>query len=170
MDTNAPIVVGVDGSRFGRAALSWALAEGRRRDCPVHALLVAHTAPVAAAGRPTTIGLATTLAAAPGVEHRRLLDEAVREVVGDTGDPRLTAEVVAGGVAETLCALSKDARLLVVGSHGHGNLTRTVLGGVARYCVHHASCPVVVIPAEIAAPRRPMDAHRPMSYGPGPLL
>jgi nucleotide-binding universal stress UspA family protein len=172
MDTTKPIVVGVDGGRFGHEALRWALAEGRRRDCAVRALMVAHTAPVAAAGRPTTLSLVTPLAGQPGQEHLRRLEDTVRAVLGEVDDPRLTAEVVRGSAPETLCAASKNAQLLVIGSHGHSGVVETVLGSVARYCVHHASCPVVVIPAGLAEPeeREPVTGYEPLSYGPGPLL
>jgi nucleotide-binding universal stress UspA family protein len=171
---NQPIVVGLDGSRFGPEALRWALAEAARRDCDVRALMVAHTSPVAAAGRPSTMGMATTLAAQPGQEHLRRLEETVRAVLGERDDPRLTAEVVRGSAPETLCDASRDAQLLVVGSHGHGAVFEAVLGSVARYCVHHASCPVVVIPANLAqavtedAPEA--EPYAPLSYGLGPLL
>jgi len=170
-----PIVVGVDGSRFGREALRWALAEAQRRDCGVRALMVAHTAPAAAAGRPTTMGMATTLSAQAGPEYLGRLADTVRAVLGDHVDARLAAEVVRGGPPETLCAASEGAQLLVVGSHGHGAVFEAVLGSVARYCVRHASCPVVVIPAGLAEPAEQRDEEtvggpEPLSYGMGPLL
>jgi hypothetical protein len=63
----------------------------------------------------------------------------------------------------------------VVGSRGHGWFAEAVLGSVASHCVRHAACPVVVIPASLAAPDAPVvpeqaGAPEPMSYGPGPLL
>jgi nucleotide-binding universal stress UspA family protein len=171
-----PIVVGVDGSRFGREALRWALDEGARRNCPVRAVMVAHVAPVAAAGRPTTLGMGTALAGPPGQDHLRRLEETVKAVLGEHDDPRLTAELVQGSPPEALCAASRDAQLLVLGSHGHGQLFEAVLGSVSGYCVRHASCPVVVIPGRLveraesvshaASPARP----EPLSYGIGPLL
>lgn len=175
MDTQAtgqPIVVGVDGSRFGVEALRWALAEAERRDCGVRALLVAHTAPVAAAGRPTIVGLATTLAGQPGQEYVTELLGVVRAVLGDHDDPRLSAEVVRGGPPEVLCTASAEAQLLVLGSHGRGQFADAVLGSVAQYCVRHATCPVVIIPARLAEQPVPEQAGtaEPMAYGLGPLL
>lgn len=166
----APIVVGVDGSPFGQEALRWALAEARWRDCAVRAVLVAHTAPVAAAGRPSIMAMAATLSAEPGQEHLVRLQDTVHAVLGEHDDPRLSAEVVRGGVPETLCDLSRDAQLLVVGSHGHGTLVEAVLGSVARYCVHHAGCPVVVVPAGLAPVAQSDQDGRAASYGFGPLL
>jgi nucleotide-binding universal stress UspA family protein len=175
MDTrteNLPIVAGVDGSRFGVEALRWALAEAERRDCGVRALLVAHTAPVAAAGRPTIVSLTTTLTWEPGQEYVSELQGTLRAVLGEHDDPRLRAEVVQGGPPEVLSAASAAAQLLVVGRRGHGWFAGAVLGSVASYCVRRAACPVVVIPVSLAAPDAPNEAGtpEPMSYGLGPLL
>ncbi len=174
---NELIVVGVDGSRFGLEALRWALAEAQRRECGVRALLVAHVSPVVAAGRPSTVGMASALSAEPDQEYVRRLQDTVQAVLGEHDDPSLTAQVVHGSAPETLCAASADAQLLVIGSHGHGQMLETVLGSVARYCVHNASCPVVVIPARLAAPAdkaavtdEPAGRPPQLSYGPGPLL
>ncbi len=170
------IVVGMDGSRFGREALRWALDEGARRNCAVRAVMVAHVAPVAAAGRPTTVGMGTALGGLPGQDHLRRLEETVAAVLGAHDDPRLNAELVYGSPPEALSAASRDAQLLVLGSHGHGQLFEAVLGSVSQYCVRHASCPVVVIPGRLAEPAEPVShaappaEPQPLSYGPGPLL
>jgi nucleotide-binding universal stress UspA family protein len=176
-NSNRPIVVGIDGSRFGHEALRWALAEAERRDCPVRSLLVADTAPVLAAGRPAMVGLGTALPGVPTQDHTRLLEHILNEVLNGQDNPRLTAEVVRGAVAEALCTASKDAQLLVIGSHGHGHAFDAVLGTVAQYCVRHASCPVVVIPraladpdelsAPVVEPRRQGDD---LAHTPAPLL
>lgn len=94
MSGKGQIVVGVDGSRFGVEALRWALAKAEHRGCGVLALMVG-----------------------PG-DADQLADEqlaaTVRAVPGGQDDPRLTARAVSGRVADTLCAASRDAELLVV--------------------------------------------------------
>jgi len=40
---------------------------------------------------------------------------------------------------------AQGAELLVVGNRGHGGLAEALLGSVSQYCVHHASCPVVIM-------------------------
>ena len=42
---------------------------------------------------------------------------------------------------------SKDARLLVLGARGHRGLERLLVGSVGHYCLSHAFCPVVWVPA-----------------------
>lgn len=172
-----PILVGIDGSRFGIEALRWALAEAARRDCGVRALMVVHVGPIAAAGRPTPLGLAGILAEPIGQEHLRQLENTIRAVLGERDNPRLTAQIGRGSAPETLCAESAQAQLLVLGSHGRGAVLEAALGSVARYCAHHATCPVVVIPAVLAEPVPALARQREQprqteafSYGFGPLL
>ena len=151
------ITVGVDGSPVSQQALSWAIAEGRLRHDSVLAVYVWDHAPdVAAGGRvfgPSgDQALRQSLDALQQGAERRLA-EAVAEL-GESGEVEQRA--VRGHPVETLVEQSRGARLLVVGSRGHGDLTGSLLGSVSRGCTHHASCPVVVIrdPAHRAARAR----------------
>jgi nucleotide-binding universal stress UspA family protein len=179
--STTPIVVGVDASPYSQAALRWAVEEAVRRNCPVRALMVWHTEPILAAGRPTIMGLATQLPGEASPLYRRQLEGAVHDVLGERDAPRVDAELVCGGPPEVLVQASAGAQLLVLGSHGHGRLVEAVLGSVAQYCVRNAACPVVVIPAKVASQdvqdaELPADtgtalnAPAPLSPTPGPLL
>ncbi|KAK4767024.1 hypothetical protein SAY86_014775 [Trapa natans] len=55
--------------------------------------------------------------------------------------------VVEGDVRNVLCeaVVKHHASMLVVGSHGYGALKRTFLGSVSDYCIHNASCSVLVV-------------------------
>jgi nucleotide-binding universal stress UspA family protein len=73
------------------------------------------------------------------------VDKAVSEFSG--APPEVTVTVAMGEPTEELVAASRDADMLVVGSRGSGGFAKLRLGSVSSQVVHHASCPVVVIPA-----------------------
>lgn len=58
-----------------------------------------------------------------------------------------TALLVQGPTVQTLLAKVRhlDADHIVIGSHGHGALYRTVLGSVSEGVVHRAECSVTVV-------------------------
>ncbi|GAA1861188.1 universal stress protein [Asanoa iriomotensis] len=60
--------------------------------------------------------------------------------------PTVDARVLVthGGAADALVAHSRNARAVVIGSHGHGPVAGTLLGSVCPQLLHHARCPVVV--------------------------
>ncbi|HWG93093.1 MAG TPA: universal stress protein [Mycobacteriales bacterium] len=148
-------VVGVDRTPAAAAALRWALEEAVRSGDAVTAAC-AWSDPFTA-GYPVGEVLvasieqarAAALATAEGV-----VKEVVPQVPGADGlDVRATA--LPGGPQVALTDASRTAALVVVGSRGHGALSRAVLGSVSSALVHHAHCPVVVVPE----PRTPTLAE-----------
>jgi len=133
------IVVGVDGSPSSIRALRWAAEQARRTG---DRLVVVTTWEF-----PTTYGWVPPYPPDfdPGGDARRLLESTVAEVLGE--DPGVDVELVVeeGHAAPVLVQQAKGADLLVVGSRGHGGFTGMLLGSVSEHCVHHASCPVIVI-------------------------
>ena len=103
--------------------------------------------------RPATMsfwGLPTLREGGFNQEHaRRSVEDAVAKAAGEiTGPaPEVTVSVATGEVTEELVSASRDADMLVVGSRGSGGFSRLLLGSVSSQVVHHADCPVVVIPA-----------------------
>lgn len=136
-----PIVVGVDGSAAGAAALRWAVQEARQHDCPIDAISVWHMD----YGVMMAPGAAYSGLDAASIEaaNRSVLDAAT----ADIGDVDLRRILVEGDVKKLLVEMSRDARMLVVGNRGHSAVAELLLGSVSAYCVHHASCPVVVVKA-----------------------
>lgn len=51
---------------------------------------------------------------------------------------------VFGQAADVLIVTSRTARLLIVGSRGHGGFASLLLGSVSNQCAHHASCSVLI--------------------------
>lgn len=132
------IVVGIDGSDDSKEALRWALEQARRIDAEVDA--------VTAWEVPLTIMVVPTATEEDYVEHaRQVLQGVLDEVVGPTSAVTVHAHALEGRPARVLTHVAANADMLVVGSHGRGELPGMHLGSVASYCVHHAPCPVVVL-------------------------
>lgn len=133
------IVVGVDGSDGGDAALRWALQEARVRGAVLQVLYAWSylDQPAEDDGFRPDYSEADAAAA---------LDTIVARVAGDTADVVVEKRVVNDLPARTLVDAAADADLLVVGSRGLGGLKRLVLGSVSQQCAQQAPCPVVIVP------------------------
>jgi nucleotide-binding universal stress UspA family protein len=126
----ARIVVGVDGSPASKHALHWAADEAIYQGA---GLDIIHASGSHASMIPAILDDAVAALAQRGVSPPD-----VRPVLSE--DDAATA----------LLTAAADAALLVVGSRGHGGFAGLLLGSVSSQCVHHAPCPVVVVPAERA--------------------
>jgi nucleotide-binding universal stress UspA family protein len=138
--TRHPIVVGVDGSQSSLAALRWAVRQAGLAGAPLEAVS-AWEWPASYSGWETPLPPDYD----PADEARRQLDKAVSAVLTPGDAIEVRRSVIEGHPAPVLEALSKTADLLVVGSHGHGELAGMLLGSVSQHCVTHCHCPVVVI-------------------------
>ncbi|MER6089012.1 universal stress protein [Streptomyces bluensis] len=142
--TSVPrIVVGVDGSESSKAALRWAVGQGKLTGGVVEAI-IAWDFPTA------WYGLAPPTDRAPvdyQKEARTMLDQAIDEALGPgPGRPVDLRPVSAHGhPAAVLLDAAAGAQLLVVGNRGHGGFSEALLGSVGQHCVQHAPCPVVVV-------------------------
>lgn len=78
--------------------------------------------------------LASTLSALESAPRPGTIHELV-----ETGEP-----------GDLLCRLASDLKVdvVVVGSRGRGAVKRALLGSVSTYVMHHAACPVLVVPSE----------------------
>jgi nucleotide-binding universal stress UspA family protein len=137
------IVCGIDGSEAAHLALDWAAEEARRRDA---VLRVVHAWFEPIVGGDPFVGAMVVSSAAFEDDARRVLSEAVARV--HDIDPELTVEgaLVHAPSATALIEEAEKADLLVVGSRGRGGFAGLLLGSVSQQVVHHAPCPVVVVP------------------------
>lgn len=130
------VVIGVDGSPHGDAALRWALDEARAHGGEAVAVLAWQmpfiSNPVAfdhdeleQAGREFLTGRLRLVAPSPQVP--------------------LTPVIAEGDPAEVLVAASDDANLLVVGTRGRSPFMGAVLGAVSVRCAAAARCPVTSV-------------------------
>jgi nucleotide-binding universal stress UspA family protein len=150
------ILVGIDGTQHGLAAARWAAREARTVDAP---LTLVHVFDVPAV--PSTAG------PVPMPEQRRTARshaEAVlrpaRELVDDElegSSVPVGTVILEGSPSRTLVEFAEGARMLVLGSHS-GAIFHHRLGSVVSYCLHKATCPVVVVPVGTAVATQLTDA------------
>lgn len=141
--TDAPgspvVVVGIDGSDPSRAALAWAVGYAEQVGATVRAVAVWQ--------QPSAIGQAEWF---PEPEYERAaqawLDDAL---AGLPGGPHEDVEglVARGDPGDTLLEHARGAGALVLGNSRPGGVAGALLGSVGQHCVHHAECPLVLVPA-----------------------
>ncbi|WP_327691894.1 MULTISPECIES: universal stress protein [unclassified Streptomyces] len=157
--STARVVVGVSGSLGSLAALCRAADEARRRGAELWPVL---------AWEPPGGDLAARRSPAASYlveEWERLARErlvaALRDVFGSTGTGLAKRALIARGApGRALVEIAgREDDLLVVGAGCRGRLQRALWPSVGRYCLAHASCPVLAVPpspleAELAAAHR----------------
>jgi nucleotide-binding universal stress UspA family protein len=162
--SSSKIVVGVNGSRSSRRALTWALRQARLTDGELHTVISPWTIPV-------NHGWTPVPERPEGSDWpelaRKVLDEAIDEVIGHTDPDRIHRHVVQGHPVRVLLEAASDADLLVVGSGGNGS-AGTPLSPLGQDLVSRAPCPVVVVrgPAELLAPAGASAADPPTASEP----
>ena len=139
------ILVGLDPSPSGRAALRWAAEQARltgRRLLAINAVRIPPSlAPIGLIAMPE-----------PAMDESKI-DPSYREAIRAVWEsvlPELgwTLEFVLDDAGHALVTRSVGAALLVVGTHEHVGLARLVSGSVSRYCLSHAKCPTVIVPVD----------------------
>ncbi|MFJ5229971.1 universal stress protein [Kitasatospora sp. NPDC088391] len=145
------ILTGCDGSDASLWALDRAMTEAEAHGLPLHVLAVVNPSPT---GYP------------PGMAD--LVQESVERLTASMSDglrravatvqaarPRpyageLTLHVVLGNVVDLLLRAAAGRHTLVLGTRGNGGFARLLLGSVSTAAVHHATCPVLVVPPPAA--------------------
>jgi nucleotide-binding universal stress UspA family protein len=140
------VVVGIDGSAGSAQTLGRAFDEAARRGAT---LMVVHacvsTTPPWRTDPP------------PYLDEDAVDREVAREMVAEEIAPwrekfpevEVDSAVVQGHPVELLIGQSRSAQLVVVGSRGHGGFAGLRLGTVSHQLLHHADCPVLIVPAAV---------------------
>ena len=138
------IVVGVDGSDGGAAALEFAAAEAALRQTRLR-IVSAWEVPTAAYGGGFAPPIDPATWDAFRVRAEQVAEDASAVVKKHQPSVDVEALAVAGQAAVALLEQSTEAELIVVGRRGLGGFTRLLLGSVSQQVVQHATCPVVVV-------------------------
>jgi len=141
------IIVGIDGSAHSARALEWAIKQGARQHAPVTVITVNSVPASPWSGNPVI------LAQDPAVLEnlRQDAEELTAKATSQLGEARpesVSVRAINGFPSKELIDASHDADLLVVGSRGAGGFARLLVGSTSDQVVHHAHCPVVVVPGD----------------------
>ena len=136
------VVVGFDPSLQSLAALRWAASYVAGQDA---LLRIVHVWDLTEA----ELFSAAVVAESVAVDERAVVTRRVAEAIGArTSKTDWQIEVLRGHVGPTLVRAADRADLLVVGTGGHTGLRR-LAASVSHYCLSHARCPVVAVPAPL---------------------
>ncbi|AHW65519.1 universal stress protein [Corynebacterium glyciniphilum] len=150
------IVVAVDGSDAGAAAVAWAANAAAKRSAPLK-LVTAYTMP-------------QFMYADGMIPPQELYDQLEEEAMAKINEARelvrsfdenieVSYYIAESTPIDLLLQLSEEADIVVMGSRGLGGLSGLVLGSVSSAVVSHASSPVVVV-------RKDNDVTVNNKYGP----
>jgi len=139
------IVVGLDDTSQSEAALAFAVAEARRTGDRVHVVTAWALRPPALEDPAKLDRGVVETSESLRARAERAQEQALAAV--NTDGVTLSREFVEGAAGRVLVELSREARLLVVGSRALGPLRAALLGSVSRYVAEHAACPIVVVPS-----------------------
>ncbi|MFD8496060.1 universal stress protein [Amycolatopsis sp. NPDC059657] len=134
-EDRGPVVVGVDGWPEAAAAVRFAFHEASSRGTGVTALR-------------TWAGLRPAGRGGSAAEHERERESLAEQVAGIAAEfPGVPVDcvVVRGKPGKTLLEYGEHARLIVVGSRGHGGLAGLLTGSTSQEVAADAQCPVAVV-------------------------
>jgi nucleotide-binding universal stress UspA family protein len=139
---DGPVVVGVDGTPVGEAAIAFAFAEASTRGTD---LVAVHTW--------TDLLLETAFAGESAVLDFSVVAQQAEELLGERlagwqekyPDVRIIRHVSRKRASRALLRHAEGAALVVVGSRGRGGFRGLLLGSTSQHLLHHAPCPVAVV-------------------------
>ncbi|MDC2948885.1 universal stress protein [Streptomyces heilongjiangensis] len=137
------VVVGLGDPADSSAAVRFAFREAQARGCALHAVRAWRSPAHAHAEHPL---IADDAAGAHEERASALLTDALRDAVRDHPQVDVSRRTVEGPAHKVLLEASTDADLVVVGAHRRHGPVGLQLGRAAHVLLHHAGCPVAVVP------------------------
>lgn len=146
------VVVGVDDSPAGLAALRWAMSFARSRGAQLVAVRVWELGMRRHGGnRGPGNGRGHVVLAFPGAQQRKIAtnitNRAFQAAGGIPNDLDVIIETPEGNPGPALTEIATAGDVLVVGSKRGHHLERAVHGSVSAYCTRHSRCPVTIVAA-----------------------
>jgi len=132
------VVVGVDATEASGPVLEFAFDHASRHHIPLRAVLCWHPDLLAS--------MMWRLEPPPPTRAQLWLSEALAGWREKYPDVVVHSAVIKDHPVSGLVAASAAQHLLVVGSHGRRALAGTLLGSVSQGVLHHATCPVALVP------------------------
>jgi nucleotide-binding universal stress UspA family protein len=148
--TTHPIIAGYDASEGAQAALRWALDEGDRIGTPVTLLYAFEWQAVAG---PIAPGPSSWPDRGAREDAQKMVEAAVSSAFETHPQVAVTGTVVGGSAAAALLEHSRRARLMVLGSRGHGGFAELLIGSTTVTVSAHA---VVVVRGDEPAADAPV--------------
>jgi len=136
------ILVPVDYSESGDAAMAYAVSLAREYDAEMHLVHVYEPSytniDAGFAGIPVSVDL-------PPVDLEE--EEAKLQLVTPAEDVKFRRKVIVGSPSDDLVIYAKENEidLVVMGTHGRTGMTRLLMGSVAEGVVRRSPCPVLTI-------------------------
>ncbi|MEO7269815.1 MAG: universal stress protein [Knoellia sp.] len=143
----APIVVAVDGSDAGRAALEFAFRRAATTGSP---LVCVHAWWVDVPGHLMVAYMNDDMIAKIESEARAVLDESLAPWIEKFPDVVVRKVLHRRYAVPAVLAEAGDSQLIVVGSRGHGGFAGLLLGSVSQELLHSSDrpCPLAVVHAK----------------------
>ncbi|MGW0558769.1 universal stress protein [Streptomyces sp. NPDC002926] len=144
--THKRILLGVGDLTAGSGAVGFAFREAEARGCSLDAV---HAWRRPAHESADQARRASDAAKLHEMRAATLLDEALGRAAGDHPAVRVSRATVEGPARKVLLERSGDADLLIVGAERRQGHLGLQLGRLAHTALHHAACPVAVVPQRV---------------------
>lgn len=140
-EEGSAVVLGVQADENSAAAIAYAFDYASRNSVRLHAVLCWH---------PDRLAQMSWRPEQPVPPRAEVwLSEALAGWREKFPDVEVHAAVTREHPVEGLVAASNGQYLLVVGTHNRGAIVGTLLGSVSHGVLHHATCPVAVVPPSV---------------------